>query len=573
MDSFLLFFTLSVLSLGLCLLIAFRQRQKPHTFFTPYRLAMMGIFVGAFLFFVPYYISFFREEPVTELCAKTVLMSAHHAIRLFVVGAEYGEIYEYAMTRGAIGAAYSLYASLLFVASPLMTFGFILSMFEGFYARVRILFSGRREVFLFSCLNEQSLYLARDIRDKDSRRAQILFADVSGENHSPQQMEEAKELRCICLPKDILELEAELPRKTRQVKYFLFDQEESHNVDHALALIRSSAAFSKELYVLSTQENYLFEDLPTPDHIRVFRVDHAHWLAMRTMESLETSLFDHAVRKPDGVKHISALVLGLGTYGKEVARALSWFTQAEGFRTTIHCVDMDPLAEEKFIHLYPGYFSDGADPDHCSICIYPNVTAGTVSADRIILKDPDIRYVFVGLGDDDENIRCAYELRSLFARHHIHPVIHAVVKDNSKHALLQNRKTYRGLDYAISFIGAAEQLYSCDAIFQKEMKQMVVEENTRWVSEKEAARMSSYSSNYRGGESYLLHRKVMEMLKVPENLRPKNEQRRWVQYMYSMGFRYAPQKPGSRRKTDDLAKVNVNLVPFDMLPDDAKTFY
>lgn len=77
MDHFLLFFTLSVLMLGLCLLIAFRQRQKPHTFFTPYRLAMMGIFVGAFLLFVPYYLSFFREEPVAELCAKTVLMAAH----------------------------------------------------------------------------------------------------------------------------------------------------------------------------------------------------------------------------------------------------------------------------------------------------------------------------------------------------------------------------------------------------------------------------------------------------------------------------------------------------------------
>ena len=108
MDHFLLFFALSVLSLILCLLIAFRQRQKPHTFFTPYRLAMMGIFVGAFLLFVPYYLSFFREEPVAELCAKTVLMAAHHAIRLFVVGAEYAEIYEYAMARGAIGAAYSL---------------------------------------------------------------------------------------------------------------------------------------------------------------------------------------------------------------------------------------------------------------------------------------------------------------------------------------------------------------------------------------------------------------------------------------------------------------------------------
>lgn len=573
MDHFLLFFTLSVLMLGLCLLIAFRQRQKPHTFFTPYRLAMMGIFVGAFLLFVPYYLSFFREEPVAELCAKTVLMAAHHAIRLFVVGAEYAEIYEYAMARGAIGAAYSLYASFLFVASPLMTFGFILSMFEGFYARVRILFSRRREVYLFSCLNEQSLHLARDIRDEDSSRAQILFANVSAENHTPQQLEEAKELRCICLSKDILELEAELPRKTRQVKYFLFDQEESHNVDHALALMRSSAAFSKEIYVLSTQENYLFEDLPTPDHIRVFRVDHAHWLAMRTMESLETSLFDHAVMKPDGSKHISTLVLGLGTFGKEMVRALSWFTQAEGYRTTIHCVDKDPLAAEKFAHLYPGYFSDRADQNHCAIRICPDVTAGTVSADKIILQDLDIRYVFVGLGDDDENIRCAYELRSLFARHHIHPVIHAVVKDNSKHALLQNRKTYRGLDYDISFIGAAEQLYSYEAIFQTEMKQKVVKENTRWASEDEAAKMSSYSSNYRGGEAYLLHRRVMEMLKVPEMLRPMNEQRRWVQYMYSMGYQYASPEPGSRRRTDDLAKVNVNLVPFEQLPEKDKVFY
>ena len=105
------------------------------------------------------------------------------------------------------------------------------------------------------------------------------------------------------------------------------------------------------------------------------------------------------------------------------------------------------------------------------------------------------------------------------------------------------------------------------------MKQKVVKENTRWASEDEAAKMSSYSSNYRGGEAYLLHRRVMEMLKVPEMLRPMNEQRRWVQYMYSMGYQYAPPEPGSRRRTDDLAKVNVNLVPFEQLPEKDKVFY
>lgn len=567
-----LFFVLSALLLILFIMIALKKKADIHTIMTPYRIIMLGLFVSAFLFFVPYYVAFFQEEQLVELCTKTVLLSAHHAIRLFVVGAEYSEIYAYAMEKGTIGAAYSLYGSLLYVASPLMTFGFILSFFRGITTKMRIFFSRQRKVDMFSQLNAQSIFFARQLL-LHNPKALVIFTGVPQEedDNGSELCLLANRMGAVLRKEDIATAEAQLPRGIRNARCFIFGDDEELNVSHAFDLLKSTCTRDKQIYVQCNQENYLFEEFPAPSHIVLFRIEHVRSLVLRTLTDIGARLFETATPASRG-KCINALVLGLGRYGTEMAKGLSWVTQAEGYTTRINCMDRDPFVRERFKHQCPGFFSDDTAAEDCDIQFYIT-EVGTWTADCFIQQLPDINYVFVALGDDDMNIRTAYEVRSLLARMDCFPIIQAIVQNSDKKRLLQGRQTARGREYDISFIGSMDELYSYDAIVRQDEMEAVARENARWVPENKEL-ILYHSTQYSAYHAQLIHRYIMDQIGLPEELRPRSEHRRWTNYMYSEGYQRMLFDPGTTRpKVNDLAKVHPMLCPFEELPDHMKTIY
>lgn len=552
-----LFFCLSLLVMAMGIFSLFRRSGHINSVLTPYRKLMVFLFLSEVLYFVPYYLDYFHSVPLWEQLLNTLLLSVHHAIRLFVAGAEYDPIRVFGLASPMCGQPYALYGAVLYVASPAMTFGFILSFFQGLTSHLRLSFHHNRNLYIFSELNTRTLHLAHSIRRRFPK-ALLLFCDVyqtSNEDFSELETN-ARKLQAICFRKDILSLNATLPRTKGKLQFFIFGVNDNENISQANALIHAPDRRKKEIYVRSYTGNYLFDDLPTPDHVSLYRVDHIHSLVHRTILHHGPELLRNAHADGHVAPQFNSLIIGLGRYGTEMTKSLSWYTQVEGSITNIHCFDRDPLAEERFRHNYPGYFSGEPATRYCRIHIHAGVPMNTVTMDEKIRQLGSIHYVLVSLGDDDSNIQAAYELRALFRRLGQHPVIHAIVYNSDKCNMLRARKTTAGLDYDLHFFGAEEDLFSYEA---------VVENNLLGYNADHALRLHDTLLRNAG-------------LNVSGEARDRSRHRQWLNFNFSMGYRRsadgsAPDLahlltlPADHRERslapDDLTKVNPSLLDYE----------
>ena len=163
-----LFLVLSVCALILAGLLAYKQSKHyvSSRILTPHRTLCVGLFLSALFFFIPLYWDAFVGYPdLPPRVIKTVLISAHHTIRLFVIDSDFDWIREISMDfPPVLSALFSCYGAFLFICAPVLTFGFILSFFQNFDAYRRLFLHPFADVYVFSELSERSLALAKDVK-------------------------------------------------------------------------------------------------------------------------------------------------------------------------------------------------------------------------------------------------------------------------------------------------------------------------------------------------------------------------------------------------------------------------
>ena len=597
-----LFFMLSVLMLIVAIAAAIRQGRHYATnrILTPHRTLFAGVFASAAFFFFPLYWDTFAEKAdLISRLFKTLLISIHHTIRLFIIDTDFDWIRELSMELPPVqSTAFSSFGALLFILAPFMTFGFILSFFQNFDAYRRLFFHPFANLYVFSELSDRSLALASDVK-KNHKNAMILFADVFEQNteESYEILEKAKGIGALCFKKDILSLRLRSRSKKSVMRFFLISEtEEEENIKHAMALAKDASYKDREnmtLYVFSTgAAGELLLSSLGDTKVQVRRVESARSLIMYTLDRKGTRLFDDAVPTDTGEKLISALVVGVGAQGTEMIKALSWYCQMEGYRIEINAFDQDPLAEERFAHKCPELYSPACNGVYVEgeaqykIKIHAGVSTDTASFEKEVRKHKNATYVFVSQGSDDRNIRTALDLRMLFARMHKHPVIQAVVYNSDTKEALKDAKNADGKAYDLELIGDLDELFSEAVIINSELEKAAAAIHLKYLSgdmteEEHLRNLFRYEYNYRSSMASALHgrlrvkRGVVGAEKTEEELTTEErdaieriEHRRWNAYMRSEGFVYSGSP--DKKSRNNLAKMHHNLVPFDVLSEEDK---
>ena len=112
---------LGAIALAVVFACSIKEKRGRTVFWT----LAVGVAITATLVFVPYYYCYF--DGVSNKALKTVFMSFHNTIRLFVVDGDYGFIMDNVATLPSeLKSFYTAYTAATFVAPPLFTFGFIL---------------------------------------------------------------------------------------------------------------------------------------------------------------------------------------------------------------------------------------------------------------------------------------------------------------------------------------------------------------------------------------------------------------------------------------------------------------
>ncbi len=576
-------------------------------------ILLVGVVVSAAIMFLPIYMEHYSETGGSPI--ETALISVHNVIRLFVVDGDFDFVIDNIAVDGWINSGYMIFFAILFLAAPLLTFGFVLSFFKNISAYVTYYLANfRSDVYVFSALTEKSLVLARSIvengeRDAKKRKRLCIFADVNEKKN--EQMDElikgAHEIGALCFKQDVSVLDLSFHSKKTSMKFFTITEDPSLNTSQALNLLpKYKYRPHSHLFVFSSMpetemllnRGYESDDedkkakrkckktaeaegesQKRPVQIKIRRVNEVRSLINDMLYSDGYRLiFDSAKTvDEDGDHVISAVIIGLGKHGKEMLKALVWLSQMTGYKLYVNVYDADKLAASKFRAECPelmderfnGRF-DIKGESRYSINIHSKVDIDSYEFASHVSSLPTISYALVCLGDDEKNIAGALKLRSLCMRAGFSPIIQSIVYSVDKNKALRGIANHKNVKYDIEFIGDRCSTYSENVIIHSEIEQLALERHKSYGADEES--FWKYDYNYRSSTASAIHKKMKELCGISGITLPKEQRSeeqlwairelehcRWNAYMRTEGFSWAPAR-------NDMAKQHHCLVPFDALP-------
>lgn len=574
-------FYLSVASMALAALICAllhrrRQKKQEQVQLLPWLTAGF-FFAGLFLLLPVVY----EDDSSAAGVWQTALLAVLKSMELFGGGKFEDVIDKIHLCPEYLQTLYRVWAVTLHAAAPICTAGIVLSVFRNLCAGTKYISCFFKDVYIFSGLSKESLVLARDLKRKN-RRAAIVFTSVS----DGALLDAAKSLDAVCFRRDGLETKLKYHCPGKNMTFFAMGQEESENLHYALGWIKKFCKRGNtHLYVFAvgTESELLLSDVDT-GAVRVRRIDSVQRVINRQLFENGCRLFDHALPGDDGVKDIGAVVVGLGRYGKEMVKALSWYCQMDGYRIRIHAFDKDPKAEDRFTALAPELMSpeynDVWIPGEAQyqIVIHAGMDVDTASFAQKLGQLKKTTFVFVALGSDEQNLCTAVNMRMQFERMGIHPEIYAVMESTDKKEALTGIRNFQGQSYDINFIGDTHTCYSADVIINTVVEDEALQRHLKWGSEDG---FWKYEYNYRSSVASALHRyakqhcgvvstqKTQQELTVQErDALEAVEHRRWNAYMRAQGYIYSGSKDQSSR--NDLGKMHHDLVNYQELSEEEK---
>ncbi len=581
-------FTISITSIIVAALaaLALKCGNKRKGIITPFNVMLFGVFIAVYFVFFPVHKA--GGEQSVFGTARAIILSLLNSVGVFTFGTEY-EVIAGGMDKcpESFNGVFQVLSSLLYMVAPAFTVGFVLSLFKNFSSNIKYFCAYRKDVYIFTELNEKSVTLAADIK-KNHKDCAIVFTDVFESNNefSFELAERAKALGSICFKKDVLAVNFKFHSSNSEMYFFAIGSGETENLNQSVKLIEAYKNRSKtNLYVFSTKlDSELLLAITDKGLVKVRRANEVMSLINRLLFEKGEMLFDTPFVGDDGVKEISAVVVGMGKHGTEMVKALSWFCQMDGYRVSIDAFDASEDAEDRFKALAPELMSDVYNGKiiegeaQYKIAVHSGVKVDTASFAEAIMAIRKATYVLVSLGDDDLNIITAINLRMLFERIGIHPVIQAIVTNGNQTRILSGIKNYRGQPYDIEFIGNIDSSYTEDVIIDSELEQFALKRHLKWGSEEE---FWNYEYNYRSSIASAIHMKariscgIKGADKKEEELTEDErdtieilEHKRWNAYMRAQGYIYSGSKDEKSR--NDLAKMHHNLVDYASLDEKTK---
>ena len=342
---------------------------------------------------------------------------------------------------------YVIAGAFVYVAAPIMTLSFILKLVKNLSANIRYRCAFWRDAHIFSELNERSLALAKDISRKN-RKTRIVFADIIDKNEEAHTdlVEGAKTIGAILFRKDLKAIKFcrcgyqnkerkkrnGEPKKARKINFYLISYDENEKIMHANHIRKDYDWKNVYLYVFSDDVCCeMLMSAKNQKNIKVIRINDIQALIYHNLDEYGTRLFQNAALKNNYT--ISAVIVGLGRYGLEMLKALTWFCQFPGFNLKIKAFDSDPNSKKRVEAMCPDLLAHSEKKVSGDAEYYIEIHSGVdvESSDFIkkIESIDDATFVFVCLGEDKRNLAVAKRLRETYVHMGISPDIETVVYD------------------------------------------------------------------------------------------------------------------------------------------------
>ncbi len=544
---YLIFGAVSLLLLAVSTVRAIQKYAKRDVVMAPQHIGLVYttfVFIGTVLVFYPMHLqdtALWGDDGYHVF--RSLLVAVHSTMRNFVLDGDFSTVTAaMAGVAPALRVGYTLYCAVLYVVAPVMTLSAVLSLLGKALAELRFRMCNRgRTLYIMSALNERAIALAKDInrrwheeREKEEelghKKPFFVFADVYEQNVERiyELVDETKHIKtAVCFKKDVTQIYF-LDKKC-DVEIFFINENETENVRGASIITeqleRANCKFNVKLFVVSYRESssYTIDSLKydnllthANDHnygkgtFKIRRVNHLRQLVWNEVPKMNLM-----ARAKDGV--ISVMLVGMGAYGLEFLKMLSWYCQLDGYKLELNLFDKRAGSEnhggiESVIARYcPDLlaYGNGAGEEGGAlydIACYDNVDFLSGKFADMMTKGEHAgrlsrtSVVIVALGDDDTNIETSVYLRMLFDRargvvaqapvpgevqKREDPAIYSVVYDSKKSGAVRGEGhdflvDHRGVPFHIHFIGSIDSQFSYAGVCDEGLEGKSRRSHSRW---------------------------------------------------------------------------------------------
>lgn len=534
---FILFLCLSVAVMISFLIISFclyKKGKRAKRVLSSIQIFTIGVFMSVVLIYIPiYYFCYDFGDSLDYV--RPCFISIHNALRIFILDGDFDIIVNSLSGQSEpLRIVFTSYVAFLYVIAPVLTFSNVLSLFKNIKDEIRYKWHRLRKHYIMSEINEKSVALAKSIYEKN-KKAVIVFTDVFEQNEDRffELIIKARDINAICLKRDIAHLY--FLSKKGDVEIFLIGKDESENVSQAVnittELNKANKKQNVKIFVFSSKpgsghiidsikyeklSDYAFQHREEKSYFKIRRINEKQQLIWNTVPEME--VFDIAARHNNT---LSVLIVGFGSYGRELFKMLLWFCQLEGYKLQINIVDkshsehnyMKSVIDKECPELLKKNRCKADGEAYYDIELFGGIDATTSEIDELLSGDKAksendfiaerfklTNLVFVSLGDDDLNIQTSIQLRSLFDR--IHKInagkdikwrdetvnIYSIVYDDNKSRLLESGDpesnilwNHKKIPYHIHFIGGMSSQFSYENIYNENLEEDSYKHHRDWA--------------------------------------------------------------------------------------------
>ena len=410
---------------------------------------------------------------------------------------------------------YGLFAALTNICAPIMSGAILLGLLTSVFPRLRLWLKPYREKYVFSELNERSIYFAEDIiSEEEVKRPLIVFTDAYIDKESEESSEllqRARKLGALCMKDDILHL---CFSRTKKLRYILIDDNDIANIQTLTAITTENLDCKTKKIKYWNPKNdiriYLFSQNTEVSSIvkRIYqRKEQLHLsnVAIKVVQEYTSIAYNLLDEKPlflpllakreENKKELVLTIVGGGLIGTEVFLGAYWCGQMLDCNLKINVITEDAIKfKSKINFINPEILQSGigdCETNRDLLRVFPNqniysdpyasfafysIDVETGDFAKVFNENSSLLasdYFVVALGSDELNMTIAVEINRKIQRERLKgsaliinnkPVIAYAVYDSKTKEVLNDPDTQKTGANLFAF-AALRDIYSCKNIF------------------------------------------------------------------------------------------------------------
>lgn len=331
----------------------------------------------------------------------------------------------------------------VYLVSPALTISAVLSFVKKGLDRFSLKTLSKKDVYIFTQKNENSLILASDII-KENKNSVVIFSKVDSEDISSRQLCVNKGVDCIL----------KLLNKNNNVNICFNDTDSGILLDKLKSFSSLKILKKVDIYVFSDNE-IVFEVVD-----RINKTLENVYIKIISVNAIlmKNILWDYPLyMNMSKTNELNISVFGVGEFGGYFAKNTLWCGVLPSCRMKLNLIDRDN-EEEIF-----GRVSDNIPKEYFDIEVFSeNIHESDLNEKfektRVVNSD----YILVAMGNDDLNIKVSRKLRLYFLRNGKNPFILTVLKNQSKYSVMKDILKCEGIEVT----GGICNIYGYQYIFK-----------------------------------------------------------------------------------------------------------